>query len=59
MNKNKKYSNKISIFAFLGFSLFGMMEKFCDKGRFSFHPGSILGILNYKTEVMGNIFMQE
>jgi hypothetical protein len=58
MEKNKKYSNKISFFAFLGFSLFGMVEKFSDKGRFSFHSGSILDILHYKTEVMCNIFMQ-
>jgi len=55
MNKNKKYRNKISFFAFLGFSLFGIVDKFCDKGRFSFHPVSILGILHYNTEVMGNI----
>jgi hypothetical protein len=59
MNKNNKCSNKISCFAFLGFSVFGIVEKFCDKGRFSFHPGFILDILHYKTEVMGNIFIQK
>jgi hypothetical protein len=60
MNKNKNYSNEIVyFFALLGFSPFGTVEKVCDMCRFSFHPGSILGMLHYKTEVMGINFMQE